>query len=93
MKLSKVLVYILHARSFLNLCVFTLFYLFYFFMFLKECPHPDENQRRQLSSELGLEPRQSSSGFKIKEPKQRVTMNELTTMPLELKITDSIMRL
>ncbi|AQK75300.1 Homeodomain leucine zipper family IV protein [Zea mays] len=29
----------------------------------KECPHPDENQRMQLSRELGLEPRQIKFWF------------------------------
>ncbi|EEC80207.1 hypothetical protein OsI_22100 [Oryza sativa Indica Group] len=29
----------------------------------KECPHPDENQRAQLSRELGLEPRQIKFWF------------------------------
>ncbi|KAJ8442215.1 hypothetical protein Cgig2_005155 [Carnegiea gigantea] len=34
--------------------------------FFKECPHPDENQRRQLEAELGLEPRQIKFWFQNK---------------------------
>lgn len=34
--------------------------------FFKECPHPDENQRRQLGAELGLEPRQIKFWFQNK---------------------------
>ncbi|KAF2314748.1 hypothetical protein GH714_033429 [Hevea brasiliensis] len=34
--------------------------------FFKECPHPDDNQRRQLSKELGLEPRQIKFWFQNK---------------------------
>ncbi|XP_027075663.1 homeobox-leucine zipper protein HDG11-like [Coffea arabica] len=34
--------------------------------FFKDCPHPDENQRRQLSRELGLEPRQIKFWFQNK---------------------------
>ncbi|KAJ4828788.1 hypothetical protein Tsubulata_010801 [Turnera subulata] len=34
--------------------------------FFKECPHPDENQRRHLSRELGLEPKQIKFWFQNK---------------------------
>ncbi|XP_052196358.1 homeobox-leucine zipper protein ROC8-like isoform X3 [Diospyros lotus] len=34
--------------------------------FFKECPHPDENQRRQLGRELGLEPKQIKFWFQNK---------------------------
>ncbi|OWM64362.1 hypothetical protein CDL15_Pgr020328 [Punica granatum] len=34
--------------------------------FFKECPHPDENQRRQLSRDLGLEPKQIKFWFQNK---------------------------
>nr|GMC56895.1 homeobox-leucine zipper protein ROC8-like [Ipomoea batatas] len=34
--------------------------------FFKDCPHPDENQRRQLSRELGLEPKQIKFWFQNK---------------------------
>ncbi|GAV58428.1 LOW QUALITY PROTEIN: Homeobox domain-containing protein/START domain-containing protein, partial [Cephalotus follicularis] len=34
--------------------------------FFKECPHPDENQRSQLSRELGLEPKQIKFWFQNK---------------------------
>ncbi|KAJ8442220.1 hypothetical protein Cgig2_005160 [Carnegiea gigantea] len=36
------------------------------YRFFKECPHPDENQRRQLEAELGLEPRQIKFWFQNK---------------------------
>ncbi|KAL6959682.1 hypothetical protein U1Q18_039834 [Sarracenia purpurea var. burkii] len=34
--------------------------------FFKECPHPDDNQRRLLSRELGLEPKQIKFWFQNK---------------------------
>ncbi|XP_054778062.1 homeobox-leucine zipper protein ROC8-like [Prosopis cineraria] len=34
--------------------------------FFKECPHPDENQRRQLGRELGLDPKQIKFWFQNK---------------------------
>ncbi|XP_009771801.1 homeobox-leucine zipper protein ROC8-like [Nicotiana sylvestris] len=34
--------------------------------FFKECPHPDENQRRQLSREIGLDPKQIKFWFQNK---------------------------
>ncbi|WRX23477.1 Homeobox domain - like 10 [Theobroma cacao] len=34
--------------------------------FFKECAHPDENQRRELSKELGLEPKQIKFWFQNK---------------------------
>ncbi|PON97806.1 Octamer-binding transcription factor [Trema orientale] len=34
--------------------------------FFKDCPHPDENQRRQLGRELGLEPKQVKFWFQNK---------------------------
>ncbi|KAM7515912.1 hypothetical protein LguiA_005495 [Lonicera macranthoides] len=35
--------------------------------FFEECPHPDENQRWQLSHDLGLEPRQIKFWFQNKK--------------------------
>ncbi|XP_039170506.1 homeobox-leucine zipper protein ROC8 [Eucalyptus grandis] len=43
--------------------------------FFKEFPHPDENQRRQLSRELGLDPKQIKFWFQNKRT-QRKTQNE-----------------
>ncbi|XP_057971175.1 homeobox-leucine zipper protein ROC8 [Malania oleifera] len=43
--------------------------------FFKECPHPDENQRKQLGKELGLEPRQIKFWFQNKRT-QTKTQNE-----------------
>ena len=40
--------------------------------FFKDCPHPDENQRRQLSRELGLEPRQIKFWFQNKRTQTKV---------------------
>ncbi|XVE77473.1 hypothetical protein DITRI_Ditri13aG0065500 [Diplodiscus trichospermus] len=34
--------------------------------FFKECPHPDEKQRRELGEELGLEPKQIKFWFQNK---------------------------
>ncbi|OMO96180.1 hypothetical protein CCACVL1_05054, partial [Corchorus capsularis] len=43
--------------------------------YFKECPHPDDNQRRQLSKDLGLEPRQIKFWFQNKRT-QIKTQNE-----------------
>ncbi|KDP35727.1 hypothetical protein JCGZ_10499 [Jatropha curcas] len=43
--------------------------------FFKECPHPDENQRRQLSKELGLETKQIKFWFQNKRT-QTKSQNE-----------------
>ncbi|XP_030525432.1 homeobox-leucine zipper protein ROC8-like [Rhodamnia argentea] len=43
--------------------------------FFKDFPHPDENQRRQLSRELGLDPQQIKFWFQNKRT-QRKTQNE-----------------
>jgi hypothetical protein len=39
---------------------------------LKECPHPDENQRAQLSRELGLEARQIKFWFQNRRTQMKV---------------------
>ncbi|GLT57689.1 hypothetical protein SLA2020_306430 [Shorea laevis] len=39
--------------------------------FFKECPHPDENQRRQLSRELGLEAKQIKFWFQNKRTQSK----------------------
>ncbi|XP_028752864.1 homeobox-leucine zipper protein ROC8-like [Neltuma alba] len=43
--------------------------------FFKECPHPDEEQRRDLGKELGLEPKQIKFWFQNKRT-QTKTLNE-----------------
>lgn len=50
----------------------TLSDLWYSFRFFKECPHPDENQRRQLSRELGLDPKQIKFWFQNKRTQKKV---------------------
>uniref|UniRef100_A0A3Q7I2Y0 Homeobox domain-containing protein n=1 Tax=Solanum lycopersicum TaxID=4081 RepID=A0A3Q7I2Y0_SOLLC len=39
--------------------------------FFKKCPHPDEDQQKQLGSEAGLHHKQSSFGSKTEGLKQR----------------------
>ncbi|XWS46462.1 hypothetical protein CRYUN_Cryun14cG0069100 [Craigia yunnanensis] len=39
--------------------------------FFKECPHPDDKQRRQLSNELGLEPKQIKFWFQNKRTQKK----------------------
>lgn len=38
----------------------------------KECPHPDEKQRLQLSRDLGLEPRQIKFWFQNRRTQMKV---------------------
>ena len=39
----------------------------------KECPHPDEKQRMQLSMELGLAPRQIKFWFQNRRTQMKVS--------------------
>lgn len=39
----------------------------------KECPHPDEKQRLQLSRELGLAPRQIKFWFQNRRTQMKVS--------------------
>lgn len=45
---------------------------FFFFRFFKECPHPDDKQRKELSRELGLEPLQVKFWFQNKRTQIKV---------------------
>ena len=40
--------------------------------FFKECPHPDDKQRKELSRELGLEPLQLKFWFQNKRTQMKV---------------------
>ncbi|GMG99550.1 hypothetical protein Nepgr_001390 [Nepenthes gracilis] len=53
--------------------------------FFKECPHPDESQRRQLARELGLEPRQIKFWFQNKrtQTKTQIERADNTTLRAE----------
>jgi hypothetical protein len=41
----------------------------------KECPHPDEKQRLQLSRELGLAPRQIKFWFQNRRTQMKVLLS------------------
>lgn len=45
---------------------------FCLFRFFKECPHPDDKQRKELSRELGLEPLQVKFWFQNKRTQMKV---------------------
>jgi homeobox-leucine zipper protein len=51
---------------------------FCLFSFFKECPHPDDKQRKELSRELGLEPLQVKFWFQNKRTQMKV--NDLTNL-------------
>ena len=42
------------------------------FSFFKDCPHPDDKQRKELSRELGLEPLQVKFWFQNKRTQMKV---------------------
>ena len=42
------------------------------FSFFKECPHPDDKQRKELSRELNLEPLQIKFWFQNKRTQMKV---------------------
>jgi Homeodomain len=44
-----------------------------FYRMFKECPHPDEKQRMQLSREVGLDPRQIKFWFQNRRTQLKVT--------------------
>jgi hypothetical protein len=43
--------------------------------FFKECPHPDDKQRKELSRELGLEPLQVKFWFQNKRTQMKASSN------------------
>ena len=61
-------------RSFIfsPICIFFKKNLVNFCSFFKECPHPDDKQRKELSRELGLEPLQVKFWFQNKRTQMKV---------------------
>ncbi|CAK7338804.1 unnamed protein product [Dovyalis caffra] len=55
-----------HEEIYIFMSVFRCFVSLGLLFVGKECPHPDENQRRQLSRELGLEAKQIKFWFQNK---------------------------
>jgi len=53
--------------GFMCICLFG-----YGFRFFKECPHPDDKQRKELSRELSLEPLQVKFWFQNKRTQMKV---------------------
>lgn len=47
------------------------------FSFFKECPHPDEKQRSDLSKRLGLENKQVKFWFQNRRTQMKVNWNTL----------------
>jgi homeobox-leucine zipper protein len=48
--------------------------------FFKECPHPDDKQRKELSRELGLEPLQVKFWFQNKRTQMKVQKTSENTV-------------
>lgn len=44
----------------------------FYVSFFKECPHPDDKQRKELGRELGLEPLQVKFWFQNKRTQMKV---------------------
>jgi hypothetical protein len=57
-----------HSAEILNFTILTA-------SFFKECPHPDDKQRKELSRELGLEPLQVKFWFQNKRTQMKVITN------------------
>lgn len=55
--------------------VFFFFFVFVaWFRFFKECPHPDDKQRSDLSRRLGLETKQVKFWFQNRRTQMKVRM-------------------
>lgn len=52
--------------------------------FFKECPHPDDKQRKELSRDLGLEPLQVKFWFQNKRTQMKVM--RLLSIPSMLEL-------
>ena len=50
--------------------------VFVFISFFKQCPHPDDKQRKELSRDLGLEPLQVKFWFQNKRTQMKVSKRE-----------------
>lgn len=70
--------FVLHFFFFSFLFLFSFFLPLRFscllFRMFRECPHPDEKQRLQLSRELGLAPRQIKFWFQNRRTQMKVPM-------------------
>lgn len=66
-------------------CVFDLFC----YSFFKECPHPDDKQRKELSRELGLEPLQVKFWFQNKRTQMKVTSHVSSSVLVFSQLTSS----
>ncbi|KAI8536602.1 hypothetical protein RHMOL_Rhmol10G0270500 [Rhododendron molle] len=53
--------------------------------FFKECPHPDDSQRRQLSRDLGLEPKQIKFWFQNKRTQTKAQSERADNSTLRLE--------
>lgn len=56
-----------------SVCLFDIYFFgLCFLSFFKQCPHPDDKQRKELSRELGLEPLQVKFWFQNKRTQMKV---------------------
>lgn len=74
----------MEAYAFKLLTCFNFFFFWQFLFwlfnrFFKECPHPDDKQRKQLSRELGLEPLQVKFWFQNKRTQMKVYFITINT--------------
>lgn len=59
------------------LFVMGLILLLFVYSFFKECPHPDEKQRMDLSRRLGLENKQVKFWFQNRRTQMKVSLNDV----------------
>ena len=71
-----------HIHIYIYVCLLSWYYVvfnFTFISFFKQCPHPDDKQRKELSRELGLEPLQVKFWFQNKRTQMKVSQRERET--------------